>query len=79
MAYDFHRVLIWRARAAQMRERAARASTASDVNDFEMLARYWDGRADELERAGALPPADLPASPTEEPPAAPAEPGRDRH
>jgi hypothetical protein len=64
VAYDFHRVLIWRARAAQMRDRAARAVSPSDVDDFEMLARYWDQRADEAERAelgdaGNAPPDSL--------------------
>ena len=77
MAYDLHRVLIWRARAAHMRERVARAATASDIEDFEMLARYWDGRADELERTGAIAPTEIPAAPTEDPPGAPAEQGHD--
>ena len=53
-----------------MRQRAAGAHTPSDVEDFQMLARYWDGRADEVGRPTsnvasnhpALPPTDSAAA-----------------
>ena len=69
VAYDFQRVLIWRARAAHMRQRAVHAGSPSDVEDFEMLARYWDGRAEEGERSN--PPLERGPLPAENPAAAP--------
>jgi len=50
VAYDVHRVLVWRTRAAEMRERARSAASPTDVEDFEMLASYWERRAAEAER-----------------------------